>query len=753
MKGNAITLAMAHLAVAATLMALPAHDLMARSTPKSAQAWWPTTLDLTPLRQNEHNADPLGASFDYASAFATLDLEALKADVNDTLTQSQAWWPADYGNYGPFFVRMAWHSAGTYRTSDGRGGADGGQQRFEPLNSWPDNGNLDKARRLLWPIKQQYGSQISWADLMVLAGNVAMENMGFKTFGFAGGRTDDWEPEWVYWGPEAKMLADERYGEGRQLRKGLAAVQMGLIYVNPEGPNGKPDPLLAAHDIRETFGRMAMNDEETVALIAGGHSFGKAHGAHKPDDCVGPEPTAEVISEQGLGWKNVCGKGNAEDTVTSGLEGAWTATPTQWSIMYLANLFAYDWEQTRSPAGALQWQPKGNAAAGTVPDAHVEGVSHAPVMFTTDLSLKFDPSYREISQRFLENPAEFELAFAKAWFKLTHRDMGPKIRYLGDDVPAETLAWQDPLPDRDYKLISDRDVRKLEAAIADSGLSNTQLVSTAWASASTYRATDMRGGANGARIRIAPQNQWAINNPAELAEVMAVLADVQDEFNSGLSRGKRVSLADVIVLAGNVGVERAADAFGVEVSIPFSPGRVDAIEGSVDAASWSVLEPRHDGFRNYMADLGFMSPSQALIDKADRLNLTVSEMTVLLGGLRAMNANADGSDRGVLTDRPGVLSNDFFVNLLDMNTAWGPSPDAYVFEGRDRQSGDLKWTATEFDLVFGSNSELRAVVEFYAFDESRQRFVKDFASAWTKVMDADRFDIEESGNVVVSVTP
>ena len=753
MKGNAITLAITHLALAATLMALPAHDVMARSTPKSAQAWWPTTLDLTPLRQNEHNANPLGASFDYASAFATLDLEALKADVNDTLTQSQAWWPADYGNYGPFFVRMAWHSAGTYRTSDGRGGADGGQQRFEPLNSWPDNGNLDKARRLLWPIKQQYGSQISWADLMVLAGNVAMENMGFKTFGFAGGRTDDWEPEWVYWGPEAKMLADERYGEGRQLRKGLAAVQMGLIYVNPEGPNGKPDPLLAAHDIRETFGRMAMNDEETVALIAGGHSFGKAHGAHKPDDCVGPEPTAEVISEQGLGWKNVCGKGNAEDTVTSGLEGAWTATPTQWSIMYLANLFAYDWEQTRSPAGALQWQPKGNAAAGTVPDAHVEGVSHAPVMFTTDLSLKFDPSYREISQRFLENPAEFELAFAKAWFKLTHRDMGPKIRYLGDDVPAETLAWQDPLPDRDYKLISDRDVRKLEAAIADSGLSNTQLVSTAWASASTYRATDMRGGANGARIRIAPQNQWAINNPAELAEVMAVLADVQDEFNSGLSRGKRVSLADVIVLAGNVGVERAADAFGVEVSIPFSPGRVDAIEGSVDAASWSVLEPRHDGFRNYMADLGFMSPSQALIDKADRLNLTVSEMTVLLGGLRAMNANADGSDRGVLTDRPGVLSNDFFVNLLDMNTAWGPSPDAYVFEGRDRQSGDLKWTATEFDLVFGSNSELRAVVEFYAFDESRQRFVKDFASAWTKVMDADRFDIEESGNVVVSVTP
>ncbi len=753
MKGNAITLAIAHLALAATLMALPAHDVMARSTPKSAQAWWPTTLDLTPLRQNEHNANPLGASFDYASAFATLDLEALKADVNDTLTQSQAWWPADYGNYGPFFVRMAWHSAGTYRTGDGRGGAGAGQQRFEPLNSWPDNGNLDKARRLLWPIKQKYGSQISWADLMVLAGNVAMENMGFKTFGFAGGRTDDWEPEWVYWGPEAKMLADERYGEGRQLRKGLAAVQMGLIYVNPEGPNGNPDPVLAAHDIRETFGRMAMNDEETVALVAGGHSFGKAHGAHKPDDCVGPEPTAEVISEQGLGWKNVCGKGNAEDTVTSGLEGAWTATPTQWSIMYLANLFAYDWEQTRSPAGALQWQPKGNAAADTVPDAHLAEVSHAPVMFTTDLSLKFDPSYREISQRFLANPQEFELAFAKAWFKLTHRDMGPKVRYLGADVPEETLAWQDPLPDRRYKVISDRDIAKLKGAIAETGLSNTQLVATAWASAATYRGTDMRGGANGARIRLAPQNQWAVNDPDALSEVLSVLEQVQDDFNATLSRGKQVALADVIVLSGNVGVERAAAAFGITVSIPFTPGRVDALEGSVDNESMAVLEPRHDGFRNYMANLGFMTPAQALIDKADRLNLTVSEMTVLLGGMRGLNANAEGSTHGVLTDRPGVLSNDFFIHLLDMTTAWAPSDEAYVFEGRDRQTGDLKWTATEFDLVLGSNAELRAVVEFYAFDESRQRFVKDFASAWTKVMNADRFDIEESGNVVVSVTP
>ena len=751
MKVTLLKTAVAHTALAAALVVLPIIESVARSTPKSTQAWWPASLDLTPLRQNERSTNPLGADFDYAAEFARLDLEALKADINETLTTSQPWWPADYGNYGPFFVRMTWHSAGTYRTSDGRGGADGGQQRFEPLNSWPDNGNLDKARRLLWPIKQQYGNQISWADLMVLAGNVAMENMGFKTFGFAGGRTDDWEPEWVYWGPEAKMLADERYAEGRQLRNGLAAVQMGLIYVNPEGPNGNPDPMLAAHDIRETFGRMAMNDEETVALIAGGHSFGKAHGAHKPSDCVGPEPTGEAIGEQGFGWKNTCGKGNAEDTVTSGLEGAWTATPTQWSMMYLANLFAYEWEQSRSPAGALQWQPKDGAAAGTVPDAHLEGVSHAPVMFTTDLSLKFDPSYREISDRFLQNPEEFELAFAKAWFKLTHRDMGPKIRYLGDDVPAETLAWQDPLPERDYKLISDRDIRKLEAAIADSGLTNTQLVSTAWASASTYRGTDMRGGANGARIRLAPQNQWTINNPDALAEVMTVLEELQDEFNSGLSGGKQLSLADVIVLAGNVGVEQAAQEFGVEVSIPFTPGRVDAIEGSLDDTSWSVMEPRQDGFRNYMADLGFMTPSQALIDKADMLNLTVSEMTVLLGGLRAMNANADGSDRGVLTDRPGVLSNDFFVNLLDMNTAWGPSSEAYVFEGRDRQTGDLKWTATEFDLVFGSNSELRSVVEFYAFDESRQRFIKDFASAWTKVMDADRFDIEDSGKVVVSV--
>ena len=753
MKAHLMKTAIAHTMLAAALIALPVADSMARSTPKSTQAWWPANLDLTPLRQNERSANPLGGDFDYAAEFAKLDLDALEADINSTLTTSQPWWPADYGNYGPFFVRMAWHSAGTYRTSDGRGGADGGQQRFEPLNSWPDNGNLDKARRLLWPIKQKYGNQVSWADLMVLAGNVAMENMGFETFGFAGGRIDDWEPEWVYWGPEAKMLADERYAEGRQLRKGLAAVQMGLIYVNPQGPNGNPDPVLAAHDIRETFGRMAMNDEETVALIAGGHSFGKAHGAHKPSNCVGPEPTGEAIVEQGFGWKNTCGKGNAEDTVTSGLEGAWTATPTQWSMMYLANLFAYEWEQTRSPAGAVQWQPEDGAAARTIPDAHVEGIAHAPVMFTTDLSLKFDPSYREISQRFLANPEEFELAFAKAWFKLTHRDMGPRNRYLGEGVPAEVLAWQDPLPARNYEVISDREISKLKDAIAETGLTNTQLVSTAWASASTFRGSDMRGGANGARIRLAPQNQWAINNPDALAQAVAVLEEVQSGFSSRLSGGKQVSLADVIVLAGNVGVERAAAEFGVTVSVPFTPGRVDATEGMGDVESMSVLEPRYDGFRNYMADLGFMTPAQALIDKADLLNLTVSEMTVLLGGMRAMNANAAGSDHGVLTDRPGVLSNDFFVNLLDMNTAWTPSDQAYVFEGRDRQSGDLKWTATEFDLVFCSNSELRAVVEFYAFDESRERFIKDFASAWTKVMDADRFDIDGSGAVVVSVSP
>ncbi len=728
----------------AAFVSFSSFDVVARSTPKSTQAWWPASLDLTPLRQNERNSNPLGQDFDYATEFSKLDLADIRSDIDKTLTTSQPWWPADYGNYGPFFVRMAWHSAGTYRTSDGRGGADGGQQRFEPLNSWPDNGNLDKARRLLWPIKKKYGNQISWADLMILAGDVAMENMGFKTYGFAGGRSDDWEPEWVYWGPEAKMLADERYSDGRRLRRGLAAVQMGLIYVNPQGPNGNPDPVLAAHDIRETFGRMAMNDEETVALIAGGHSFGKAHGAHKPDGCTGVEPAGAGTSEQGFGWTNRCGKGNAEDTVTSGLEGAWTSTPTQWSMMYLSNLYAYDWEQTLSPGGAIQWQPKDGAAAGTVPDAHLEGVSHAPVMFTTDLSLKFDPSYREITQRFLGNPEEFELAFAKAWFKLTHRDMGPRVRYLGSDVPDETLIWQDPLPERDFDIISNRDVRSLKAMIGKTELTNTQLMSGAWASASTFRGTDMRGGANGARLRLAPQNQWAVNDPDSLAEIINVLEEVHEEFNNKVGRGKRAAFADVIVLAGNLGVERAAADFGVELDVPFIPGRVDAIEGLLDVSSMAVLEPKHDGFRNYMGDLGFMTPAQALVDKADMLNLTTSEMTVLLGGMRVMNVNSGGSKHGVFTDRPGVLSNDFFVNLLNMDTAWSPSDEVYTFEGRDRQTGELKWTATEYDLVFGSNAELRSIAEFYAFDENRKKFVGDFVKVWNKVMNADRFEIKSS---------
>ncbi len=728
----------------AAFVTFSSFDVMARSTPKSTQAWWPASLDLTPLRQNERNSNPLGQDFDYATEFSKLDLADIRSDIDKTLTTSQPWWPADYGNYGPFFVRMAWHSAGTYRTSDGRGGADGGQQRFEPLNSWPDNGNLDKARRLLWPIKKKYGNQISWADLMVLAGDVAMENMGFKTYGFAGGRSDDWEPEWVYWGPEAKMLADERYSDGRQLRRGLAAVQMGLIYVNPQGPNGNPDPVLAAHDIRETFGRMAMNDEETVALIAGGHSFGKAHGAHKPDGCTGVEPAGAGTSEQGFGWTNRCGKGNAEDTVTSGLEGAWTSTPTQWSMMYLSNLYAYDWEQTLSPGGAIQWQPKDGAAAGTVPDAHLEGVSHAPVMFTTDLSLKFDPSYREITQRFLANPEEFQLAFAKAWFKLTHRDMGPRVRYLGSDVPDETLIWQDPLPERDFDIISNRDVRSLKAMIGKTELTNTQLMSVAWASASTFRGTDMRGGANGARLRLAPQNQWAVNDPDSLAEIINILEGVHEEFNNKVGRGKRAAFADVIVLAGNLGVERAAADFGIDLDVPFIPGRVDAIEGLLDVSSMAVLEPKHDGFRNYMGDLGFMTPAQALVDKADMLNLTTSEMTVLLGGMRVMNVNSGGSKHGVFTDRPGVLSNDFFVNLLNMDTAWSPSDEVYTFEGRDRQTGELRWTATEYDLVFGSNAELRSIAEFYAFDENRKKFVGDFVKVWNKVMNADRFEIKSS---------
>ena len=710
--------------------------------PKTKQDWWPKQLNLRPLRNNVDVADPMGADFDYKTAFEQLDLDAVKADINQLLTTSQDWWPADYGNYGPFFIRMAWHGAGTYRVSDGRGGAGGGQQRFEPLNSWPDNGNLDKARRLLWPIKAKYGRSISWADLMVLTGNVALENMGFKTFGFAGGREDDWEPELVYWGPEAEMLGDKRYEDGRKLQQPLAAVQMGLIYVNPEGPNGVPDPLLAAKDIRETFGRMAMNDEETVALIAGGHTFGKAHGAHKPDDCVGREPAAEGVEKQGFGWMNKCGKGNAEDTVTSGLEGAWTAAPTQWSMMYLSNLFAYEWEMTESPAGAVQWKPKGDAAANTVPDAHLEDVRHAPMMFTTDLALKEDPAYREISERFLNNPEAFERAFAKAWFKLTHRDMGPRARYLGSEAPAEALLWQDPLPEADYEAVGDDDVAALEAMIRDADIDISAAVRAAWASAGSYRASDMRGGANGARVRLAPQNGWAVNNPEELEDVLDELAAIQKDFNDKQRDGTRVSLADLIVLAGNVAIEDAAEAVGHEIELPFAPGRVDATQDMTDVKSFSHLEPKADGFRNYYAADAMMTPAQALVDRADLLDLTVQEMTALVGGMRVLGANFDGGEHGVFTDQPGALSNDFFVNLLDMRNTWKPvEGGSYEFVGHDRVTGEMKWKATEVDLVFGSNSELRAVSEVYAFDNGEQKFVEDFVGAWTKVMNADRFDL------------
>jgi catalase-peroxidase len=706
------------------------------------QKWWPDQLNLAPLRQHSPESDPLGADFDYAAAFAAIDLDVLKKEIEEVMTTSQDWWPADYGHYGPFFIRMAWHSAGTYRVADGRGGAGGGQQRLEPLNSWPDNANLDKARRLLWPIKQKYGQSLSWADLMVLTGNVALESMGFETFGFAGGRTDDWEPDLVYWGPESAWLADERYSGDRKLEKPLAAVQMGLIYVNPEGPNGNPDPLLAAKDIRDTFGRMAMNDEETVALIAGGHSFGKGHGAKSPKDCTGPEPAAAGIEEQGFGWTSSCGKGNAEDTITSGLEGAWTATPTQWSIQYLANLFAFDWVQTKSPAGATQWIPADGQAANLVPDAHIPDKRHAPIMFTTDLSLKEDPAYREISQRFLENPAEFELAFAKAWFKLTHRDMGPRARYVGADVPAEELLWQDPIPAVDYPLVDEADIRNLKGEILNSGLTVPELVRTAWASAASYRGTDMRGGANGARVRLAPQNEWAANNPEELAKVLKTLEGIQSRFNKAQKGGKQVSLADLIVLGGTAAVARAAEDAGFEIGVSFTPGRADATQAQTDVESFAVLEPTADGFRNYYSMDSRMSPAEMLVDRANLLTLTVPEMTVLVGGLRALNANTGQSAHGVFTDQPGVLSNDFFVNLLDMSTKWSRSASAEgIYEGHDRSTGELVWTATPVDLVFGSNSELRAVAEVYAADDAKEKFVNDFAAAWEKVMNLDRFDL------------
>ncbi len=731
----------AALAVASVpLMATsPAH---AAGEARSNQFWWPDQLDLSPLRQHAAESNPLGADFDYGKAFAALDLNAVKADIRKVLTTSQDWWPADYGHYGPFFIRMAWHGAGTYRVSDGRGGADGAHQRFEPLNSWPDNGNLDKARRLLWPVKQKYGQSISWGDLMVLTGNVAMESMGFKTFGFAGGRSDDWEPDLVYWGPEQKFLADARYSGDRKLEKPLAAVQMGLIYVNPEGPNGNPDPLLAAKDIRDTFGRMAMNDEETVALIAGGHTFGKAHGAHAPSKCVGPEPAAAGIEEQGFGWKNSCGKGKGVDTVTSGLEGAWSVNPIAWTTQYLDNLYAYDWVQTKSPAGAIQWIPAKGQAADLVPDAHDPSKRHAPIMFTTDLALKFDPAYKKITQRFRKNPEEFRLAFAKAWFKLMHRDLGPRARYLGAEVPKEELIWQDVVPAVDHPLIDANDVSALKSTVLASGPSGPELVRAAWASASSFRGTDMRGGANGARVRLAPQKDWAVNDPEELAKVLKALERVQKDFNRSASGGKKVSLADLIVLAGDAAIEQAAKSGGVDLQLPFTPGRTDASQKQTDVVSFEALEPAADGFRNWFGKDATRSPAEMLVDKANLLTLTVPEMTALVGGMRALNANEGGAAHGVLTSKPGTLSNDFFVNLLDMSTAWSKSAsEEGVYEGKDRKTGAAKWTATPVDLAFGSNSELRAVAEVYASADGNDRFVKEFAAAWTKVMNLDRFDL------------
>ena len=710
--------------------------------PQPNQFWWPEKFDVSPLRQNSAESNPLGRDFNYAKAFASLDLKAVKQDIQKVLTTSQEWWPADYGNYGPFFIRMAWHSAGTYRTLDGRGGGEGGQQRFEPLNSWPDNANLDKARRLLWPVKQKYGQKISWGDLIVLTGNVSLESMGFKTFGFAGGRRDDWEPEMVYWGPEKKFMGDERYSGDRKLQKPLAAVQMGLIYVNPEGPNGNHDPLAAAKDIRETFGRMAMNDEETLALIAGGHSFGKAHGAAVPANCVASEPAAAGLEKQGLGWENKCGSGKGGDTITSGLEGAWTSTPTKFSIEYLNNLFAYEWVKTKSPAGATQWVPANNQGANLVPDAHDPSKRHAPIMFTTDLALKEDPSYRKIAMRFRENPAEFELAFAKAWFKLTHRDMGPNSRYLGSEVPREDQIWQDPLPKVDYKIVDAKDVAALKARILTSGLSVPELVRTAWASAATFRSTDMRGGANGARIRLAPEKDWEANNPTELAKVLPRLEGIQQDFNRTMPGGKKVSLADVIVLGGNAAIEHAAKSAGYDVQVPFAPGRADASQAQTDVVSFAVLEPTADGFRNYYRNGQSMSPAEMLVDRAKLLTLNVPEMSVLIGGMRALNANAGQTAHGVFTDRPGSLTNDFFINLLDMSTKWSKSSTSEgIYEGLDRKTGKLKWTGTPVDLAFGSNSELRAVAEVYGAADGKEKFVQDFVKSWTKVMNLDRFDL------------
>jgi catalase-peroxidase len=707
------------------------------------QEWWPNRLKLNVLRQHSSLANPMGEDFNYNEEFKSLDLEALKKDLHKLMTDSQDWWPADFGHYGPLFIRMAWHSAGTYRTGDGRGGAGSGQQRFAPLNSWPDNVNLDKARRLLWPIKQKYGRKISWADLMILAGNVALESMGLKTFGFAGGREDVWEPEEdVYWGSETKWLeGDKRYSGERDLDDPLAAVQMGLIYVNPEGPNGNPDPLAAAKDIRETFARMAMNDEETVALIAGGHTFGKTHGAGDAA-LLGPEPEAAGLEEQGLGWKSKFGTGKGGDAITSGLEVTWTTTPTKWSNNFFWNLFGYEWELEKSPAGAHQWRPKHGVGANTVPDAHDRSKRHAPKMLTTDLSLRFDPAYEKISRRFMENPDEFTDAFARAWFKLTHRDMGPRSRYLGTEVPAEELIWQDPIPAVDHVLIDGNDITALKAKVLNSGLSVSQLVSTAWASASTFRGSDKRGGANGARIRLAPQKDWEVNNPARLKKVLEILESIRNEFNSAQSGGKKVSLADLIVLAGCAGVEKAAKDAGFAVTVPFTPGRMDASQEQTDVDSIAVLEPAADGFRNYLKTKFSVCTEELLVDKTRLLTLTAPEMTVLVGGIRVLNTNFDGSNHGVFTKRPEVLTNDYFVNLLDMSTVWKPKSESKdEFEGHDRVTGELKWTGTRVDLVFGSNSELRALAEVYGSSDAREKFVKDFVAAWNKVMNLDRFDL------------
>ena len=708
------------------------------------QHWWPNQVNLRVLHQNSPLSDPMDAGFDYAAEFKTLDLDAVIKDLEALMTDSQDWWPADYGHYGPFFIRMAWHSAGTYRVADGRGGASTGTQRFAPLNSWPDNGNLDKARRLLWPIKRKYGRKLSWADLMILAGNVALESMGFKTYGFAGGREDVWEPEEdIYWGPETEWLGDERYSGERELEGPLGAVQMGLIYVNPEGPNGTPDPVASGRDIRETFGRMAMNDEETVALVAGGHAFGKAHGAADPSQYVGPEPEGASLEEQGFGWTNSYGSGKAGDTITSGIEGAWTETPTRWDNNYLEVLFRYEWELTQSPAGAHQWTPKDADAEGTVPDAHDPSKRHAPMMTTADMALRMDPVYEPIARRFLENPAELEDAFARAWYKLTHRDMGPITRHLGKLVPAEPQIWQDPVPPVDHALIDDRDIAELKAEILDSGLSISQLVTTAWASASTFRGSDKRGGANGARIRLAPMKDWDVNQPAELAAVLPVLEQIQQAFNGAQSGSKRVSLADLIVLGGGAAIEAAARKAGhADVTVPFAPGRTDASQDRTEIDSVAHLEPTADGFRNYLGNGHRRAPEELLVDRAQLLTLTAPEMTVLIGGLRALKANHGGTDHGVFTDRPETLTNDFFVNLLDMGTKWQKADgNEHVYEGRDPATGDVKWTGTAVDLVFGANSQLRAIAEVYASDDAREAFVRDFVAAWDKVMTLDRFDL------------